>query len=140
MTDRWLPATTVVPSDSSRITYSNLHLLSAENGGHGRLYNFLRGLNASFKPSFIFDHEIRRCRCEAGNRLAQVGCFAANFHVWLGGDSGRKSLTHQRMIIDNENSCLVFHNDAPYVGESLRDSILSRGATELRQCVSSWLK
>jgi BNR repeat-containing family member len=49
----WLPETTYAPSAASRITYSNLHFLAAENDGNGRLYNFFRGLDASFKPSFV---------------------------------------------------------------------------------------
>jgi hypothetical protein len=49
---RWSPERQVVPSERSRVTYSNLHFLAAENGGRGRLYNFFRGLDASFKPSY----------------------------------------------------------------------------------------
>lgn len=45
------------PSATSRITYSNLHYLSKENGGRGRLYNFYRGLDASFKPSFAWSDD-----------------------------------------------------------------------------------
>jgi len=48
----WSPAIRIVPSERSRVTYSNLHFLSKENNGHGRLFNFFRGLDASFKPSF----------------------------------------------------------------------------------------
>jgi hypothetical protein len=53
----WLPEFKVIPSEQSRITYSNLYLLSAENEGRGRLYNFFRGLDASFKPSFAFSDD-----------------------------------------------------------------------------------
>jgi hypothetical protein len=45
------------PSPSSRITYANLLFLSEENGGRGRLYNFYRGLDASFKPSFAWSDD-----------------------------------------------------------------------------------
>lgn len=54
----WLPETKFIPSEASRITYSNLHFLSAENGGRGRLYNFFRGLDASFKPSYAFSDDL----------------------------------------------------------------------------------
>jgi hypothetical protein len=47
----WQPEKTFVPSETSRITYSNLHVLSGENG---RIYNFYRGLNDSFKPSYAW--------------------------------------------------------------------------------------
>ena len=46
-----------VPSESSRITYSNLHLLSGENGGRGRIYNFYRGLDDSYKPSYAYSDD-----------------------------------------------------------------------------------
>lgn len=46
-----------VPSESSRITYSNLHLLRSENGGKGRIYDFFRGLNDSYKPSFVYSDD-----------------------------------------------------------------------------------
>ena len=53
----WQPETRFTPSNASRVTYSNLHFLSAENGGRGRLYNFFRGLDASFKPSYAFSDD-----------------------------------------------------------------------------------
>jgi hypothetical protein len=53
----WEPASKFIPSETSRVTYSNLHFLAAENGGRGRLYNFFRGLDASFKPSFAFSDD-----------------------------------------------------------------------------------
>ncbi|MBK7405247.1 MAG: BNR-4 repeat-containing protein, partial [Phycisphaerales bacterium] len=40
----------IVPSDSSRVTYSNVYRLSAEGG---RLYSFFRGLDNSWKPSYM---------------------------------------------------------------------------------------
>ncbi|MBI3461856.1 MAG: BNR-4 repeat-containing protein [Planctomycetes bacterium] len=49
---QWEPPTLFSPSASSRVTYANLHFLSAENAGRGRLYLFFRGLGGSFKPSF----------------------------------------------------------------------------------------
>jgi hypothetical protein len=53
----WGDVQTFSPSPSSRVTYSNLHFLSAENEGRGRLYNFYRGLDASFKPSYAFSDD-----------------------------------------------------------------------------------
>lgn len=50
----WGEERTFAPSPSSRVTYTNLHFLAAENSGKGRLYNFFRGLDNSFKPSFAF--------------------------------------------------------------------------------------
>ncbi len=47
----WAPAEVFVPSGKSRVTYSNLLRLSAENG---RIYNFFRGLDNSFKPSWMW--------------------------------------------------------------------------------------
>lgn len=56
-TTAWESETFVVPSAKSRVTYSNLHRLSAENGGKGRIYDFFRGLNNSFKPSYIYSDD-----------------------------------------------------------------------------------
>lgn len=67
----WLPATTFVPSEHSRITYSNLHFLSAENGGRGRLYNFFRGFAGSFKPSYAFSDDFGDS-WQAGNVVIDV--------------------------------------------------------------------
>lgn len=53
----WLPESKFIPGDRSRITYSNLLFLSGENGGRGRLYNFFRGLDGSFKPSYGFSDD-----------------------------------------------------------------------------------
>ncbi|MFN7921276.1 MAG: BNR-4 repeat-containing protein [Bryobacteraceae bacterium] len=49
----WSPERVFVPSASSRVTYSNLHYLSAE----GRIYDFFRGLNDSFKPSYAYSED-----------------------------------------------------------------------------------
>lgn len=53
----WGPERTFTPSETSRITYSNLFFLSAENGGNGRIYNFFRGLDNSFKPSYAYSDD-----------------------------------------------------------------------------------
>ncbi|HWQ55182.1 MAG TPA: BNR-4 repeat-containing protein [Bryobacteraceae bacterium] len=50
----WDPEQILVPSDISRVTYSNLHFLSGENG---RIYNFFRGYNASNKPSYAWSED-----------------------------------------------------------------------------------
>ena len=50
---RWQDERVFVPSKSSRVTYSNLHRLDSENDGGGRLYNFYRGYDNSFKPSWM---------------------------------------------------------------------------------------
>lgn len=46
-----------VPSEKSRITYQNLHRLAKENGGRGRIYNFFRGYDNSFKPSYAWSDD-----------------------------------------------------------------------------------
>ena len=45
---QWQPILTYIPSPSTQITYSNLFYLPAER----LLYDFYRGLHASFKPSY----------------------------------------------------------------------------------------
>lgn len=47
----WEAERTFVPTSSTRLTYSNLFLLKAENN---RVYDFYRGLNDSYKPSFAY--------------------------------------------------------------------------------------
>jgi len=51
---RWGPIRTFEPSPKTRLTYSNLYRLPAENG---RVYDFFRGLNASFKPSYAYSDD-----------------------------------------------------------------------------------
>ncbi|MBI4875279.1 MAG: BNR-4 repeat-containing protein [Acidobacteria bacterium] len=53
----WEEEKLFVPSPSSRVTYSNLFLLKKENGGRGRVYDFYRGFNNSFKPSYSFSDD-----------------------------------------------------------------------------------
>ena len=53
----WQPERAFTPSESSRITYSNLHYLSKENKGRGRVYNFYRGFNDSYKPSYAYSDD-----------------------------------------------------------------------------------
>lgn len=51
---RWGPIRTFEPSRKTRLTYSNLYRLPGENG---RIYNFFRGLDASFKPSYAYSDD-----------------------------------------------------------------------------------
>jgi hypothetical protein len=54
----WGPELTFVPSDNSRVSYSNLHYLQDENGNQGRIYNFFRGLNNSYNPSIMISDDM----------------------------------------------------------------------------------
>ena len=53
----WGDEQVFIPSPASRVTYSNLHWLGAENGGQGRVYDFFRGLDDRFKPSFAYSDD-----------------------------------------------------------------------------------
>ncbi len=53
----WGPIHRYVASPTTRLTYSNLHLLRRENGGRGRIYNFFRGLDNSYKPSYAYSDD-----------------------------------------------------------------------------------
>lgn len=64
---RWGPVRRFVPSQSSRITYSNLYYLSAEK----RIYNFFRGLDDSFKPSYAWSDDLGETWAR-GNILIRV--------------------------------------------------------------------
>lgn len=50
----WGPERTFVPSPGSRVTYSNVWSLPAEKH---RIYDFYRGLDDSFKPSYAFSDD-----------------------------------------------------------------------------------
>jgi hypothetical protein len=50
---QWREEQVFSPSESSRVTYSNLFRLAGENGARGHIYNFFRGYDASFKPSWM---------------------------------------------------------------------------------------
>jgi len=50
----WSAEASFVPSPSTRVTYANLQRLSAEAD---RIYDFYRGLDASFKPSYAFSDD-----------------------------------------------------------------------------------
>ncbi|MCC6539003.1 MAG: BNR-4 repeat-containing protein [Bryobacterales bacterium] len=49
----WGAERVFVPSATSRVTYSNLHRLGREN----RIYDFFRGFNNSYKPSYAFSDD-----------------------------------------------------------------------------------
>ncbi|MFN7139419.1 MAG: BNR-4 repeat-containing protein [Limisphaerales bacterium] len=53
----WQPEQVFVPSQSSRVTYSNLHWLQKENQGRGRIFNFFRGYDNTFKPSWMYSDD-----------------------------------------------------------------------------------
>ncbi len=63
----WGPVMSFSPSESSRITYSNLCYLA----GEGRLYNFFRGLDDSFKPSYAYSDDFGETWVR-GNVIIQV--------------------------------------------------------------------
>ncbi len=67
---RWGPEKTFTPSQTSRITYSNLHFLAKEDG-RGRVYDFYRGLDASFKPSYAYSDDYGET-WTSGNVIIQV--------------------------------------------------------------------
>jgi hypothetical protein len=51
--ESWGEEKVFIPSPSSRVTYSNLHVLARE----GRIYDFFRGFNASNKPSYAWSED-----------------------------------------------------------------------------------
>jgi hypothetical protein len=53
----WQPEKVFVPSPSTRVTYSNPHLLGRENVPMGRIYNFFRGYDNTAKPSWMFSDD-----------------------------------------------------------------------------------
>lgn len=51
---QWEAERRYVPSESTRLTYSNLHWLAGEK----RIYNFFRGLDNSYKPSYCYSDDM----------------------------------------------------------------------------------
>ncbi len=49
----WTEPVAYRPGEKSRVTYANLVRLSEENEGKGRIYNFFRGFDPSWKPSWM---------------------------------------------------------------------------------------
>jgi putative BNR repeat neuraminidase len=68
---KWSPVRKYEASPTTRLTYSNLLLLRNENGGRGRVYDFFRGLDDSFKPSFAFSDDAGES-WETGNVVIDV--------------------------------------------------------------------
>jgi hypothetical protein len=68
---KWGKETFFVPSETTRLTYSNLWFLSSENGGNGRLYNFFRGLDGRNKPSYAWSDDLGES-WTAGNVITDV--------------------------------------------------------------------
>lgn len=52
----WEPERIHLPSESSRVTYANLHQAPGD-GRRGRIYNFFRGLDNAYKPSWEFSED-----------------------------------------------------------------------------------
>jgi hypothetical protein len=50
----WAAEQTFIPTSGTQLTYSNLFLLPAEND---RIYDFYRGLDASYKPSYAYSDD-----------------------------------------------------------------------------------
>ena len=50
----WTAERTYTPTTATRLTYSNLFLLPAENN---RIYDFYRGLDDSYKPSYAYSDD-----------------------------------------------------------------------------------
>jgi len=51
---RWSEVRQYAPSSTTRLTYSNVFQLPEEGG---RIYNFFRGLDDSFKPSWVYSED-----------------------------------------------------------------------------------
>ncbi|MBS1828948.1 MAG: BNR-4 repeat-containing protein [Acidobacteria bacterium] len=64
---RWSEERIFVPSPSSKVTYTNLHYLSAEK----RVYDFFRGIHNSYKPSYATSEDLGET-WKAGNVVVDV--------------------------------------------------------------------
>ena len=53
----WQPAREFVPSATSRVTYANLFRLTGEDDRQVRIYNFFRGYDNHFKPSWMYSND-----------------------------------------------------------------------------------
>lgn len=51
----WNPIQRYIPSESTKLTYSNIYLLSGENN---RIYDFFRGLDDTYKPSYVYSDDL----------------------------------------------------------------------------------
>ncbi|HKJ68853.1 MAG TPA: BNR-4 repeat-containing protein, partial [bacterium] len=52
---QWGEIRRYTPSESTRLTYSNLYLLANENN---RMYDLFRGLDDSYKPSYVYSDDL----------------------------------------------------------------------------------
>lgn len=64
----WGAEKTFTPTAATRLTYSNLFLLSGENN---RIYDFYRGLDDSYKPSFAYSDDLGET-WKSGNVVVRV--------------------------------------------------------------------
>ncbi|MBN1609497.1 MAG: BNR-4 repeat-containing protein, partial [Polyangiaceae bacterium] len=64
----WSRERSFAPSDTTRVTYSNVFQLPMENG---RVYDFFRGLDADPKPSYVFSDDLG-ATWERGNLVVHV--------------------------------------------------------------------
>jgi len=64
----WAAEQTFTPTAATQLTYSNLFLLTAENN---RVYDFYRGLDASYKPSYAYSDDLGQT-WRSGNIVVNV--------------------------------------------------------------------
>ena len=64
----WGPTRTFIPTERTRLTYSNLFLLPDENN---RIYDFYRGLDNSYKPSYAWSDDFGNT-WQSGNIVINV--------------------------------------------------------------------
>ncbi len=54
----WNDEREFTPASNSKVTFPNLHFLSSENGGEGRLYAFFRGIDQRQMPSWAYSDNL----------------------------------------------------------------------------------
>ena len=109
----WGAERVFVPSESSRVTYTNLHRVG------GRIYNFFRGLDNSYKPSYMYSEDEGET-WRTGNVLIQVPAqFRHRPYVRYAGD-GRETVH----MVYTEGHPRDFDNSVYHV--YLRDGQLHR--------------
>jgi len=64
----WTLTKTYTPTTATQLTYSNLYLLTAESN---RIYDFYRGLDASYKPSYAYSDDLGQT-WHSGNVIINV--------------------------------------------------------------------
>ncbi len=65
---QWSEEQQYIPSEETRITYTNLYMMEEEDG---RIYNFFRGLDNSWKPSFVYSDDLGES-WQTGNIFIEV--------------------------------------------------------------------